>query len=105
MHPAAAARENIKLHHSNHEKALHQRHAQLALKTHIACHCAGDVPNLFGADDMEAISAGVRPAMAAAGLPINKMTIYSYFINRCEAMQCSACIQFGVHVADSSGGC
>jgi hypothetical protein len=33
---------------------------------------------------MEAISAGVRPAMAAAGLPINKVTIYSYFINRCD---------------------
>ncbi|KAF6265909.1 dynein heavy chain 2 [Scenedesmus sp. NREL 46B-D3] len=43
---------------------------------------AGDVPNLFGPDDMEAIAAGVRPAMVAAGLPINKMTIYSYFINR-----------------------
>ncbi|WIA31960.1 hypothetical protein OEZ86_002815 [Tetradesmus obliquus] len=43
---------------------------------------AGDVPNLFGPEDMEAIAAGVRPAMAAAGLPINKMTIYSYFVNR-----------------------
>ena len=36
----------------------------------------------MGPDDLEQISAGVRPAMAAAGLTINKMTIYSYFVNR-----------------------
>jgi hypothetical protein len=52
---------------------------------------AGDVPNLFGPEDMEAISAGVRPAMAAAGLPINKMTIYSYFVNRYAVAGGHAC--------------
>jgi dynein heavy chain, axonemal len=43
---------------------------------------SGEVPNLLGNDDMEAISAAMRPLMMAAGLPITKQTIYSYFVNR-----------------------
>jgi hypothetical protein len=90
------------LHHQAHEEPLHasllgNADAQLAIGT-CACPCAGDVPNLFGPDDMEAISAGVRPAMAAAGLPINKMTIYSYFINRCEATLCFCAISCACRV-------
>ena len=43
---------------------------------------AGEVPNLLGNDDMEAISAAMRPLMVAAGLPVTKVSIYSYFVNR-----------------------
>lgn len=47
-----------------------------------ACQPAGEVPNLLGPDDLEQISAALRPAMAAAGLIINKTTIYDYFVSR-----------------------
>ncbi len=40
------------------------------------------MPNLLGNDDMEAIGAAMRPLMMAAGLPITKQGIYSYFVNR-----------------------
>ena len=43
---------------------------------------SGEVPNLFGNDDMEAISNTMRPLMLAAGLPVTKMGLYSFFINR-----------------------
>ncbi len=43
---------------------------------------AGEVPNLLGSDDLEQITAAVRPAMMAAGLTVNKMTVYSYYVNR-----------------------
>ncbi len=43
---------------------------------------AGEVPNLISNDDMEAISAAMRPLMQAAGLPVTKPAIYSYFVSR-----------------------
>lgn len=43
---------------------------------------SGEVPNLIGNDDIEQISNAMRPLMLAAGLPVTKMGIYSYFINR-----------------------
>ncbi|KAF8071068.1 Dnah1 [Scenedesmus sp. PABB004] len=46
---------------------------------------SGEVPNLLGPDDLEAIAAGVRPAMAAAGLAVTKQSIYSFFVSRVRA--------------------
>ncbi|GMH32802.1 hypothetical protein BSKO_00636 [Bryopsis sp. KO-2023] len=43
---------------------------------------AGEVPNLMGNDDMEEIASAVRPLMQSAGLPVTKMTMYAYFLNR-----------------------
>ena len=43
---------------------------------------SGEVPNLMGSDDLEQIGAAMRPVMAAAGLPITKMSLYSTFITR-----------------------
>lgn len=48
----------------------------------LAC-LAGEVPDLLGADDLEEIGNALRPSMAAAGLPVTKMSIYSYFVSRC----------------------
>ncbi|KAG2485619.1 hypothetical protein HYH03_015682 [Edaphochlamys debaryana] len=46
---------------------------------------SGEVPNLWGNDDQEAIANAMRPLMAAQGLPITKMGISTFFINRCRA--------------------
>jgi dynein heavy chain len=43
---------------------------------------SGEVPNLLGNDDMEAIGAAMRPLMMTAGLPVTKQGIYAYFVNR-----------------------
>ncbi|GFH08631.1 uncharacterized protein HaLaN_03620, partial [Haematococcus lacustris] len=43
---------------------------------------AGEVPNLLGNEDLEAISAGIRPIMMAQGLPVTKQAIYTFFVNR-----------------------
>ncbi|KAG2439747.1 hypothetical protein HYH02_010624 [Chlamydomonas schloesseri] len=43
---------------------------------------SGEVPNLWGNDDQEAIANAMRPLMAAAGLPITKMGISTFFVNR-----------------------
>lgn len=43
---------------------------------------AGEVPNLMGVDDLEEIGNAMRPLMAAAGIPVTKMAIYSFFVNR-----------------------
>ncbi len=43
------------------------------------------MPNLWGNDDQEAIANAMRPLMAAAGLPVTKMGIATFFINRCRA--------------------
>jgi len=48
----------------------------------LAC-LAGEVPDLLGADDIEEIGNALRPSMAAAGLPVTKMSIYSFFVSRC----------------------
>jgi hypothetical protein len=42
----------------------------------------GEVPDLLGPDDIEEISNGLRPIMAAAGMPITKMSVYSFFVLR-----------------------
>eukprot|EP00951_Prasinocladus_malaysianus_P047349 scaffold650029_cov45-Prasinocladus_malaysianus.AAC.1 len=43
---------------------------------------SGEVPNLMKTDDLEEISAAVRPMMQAAGLPITKNGIYAFFVKR-----------------------
>lgn len=45
--------------------------------------CAGEVPDLLGNDDLEEIGNALRPIMAAAGMPITRMSIYSFFVSRC----------------------
>ena len=40
----------------------------------------------MGNDDMEAIGAAVRPLMLAEGLPVTKMGMYSYFVNRARSL-------------------
>lgn len=61
---------------------------------------AGEVPNLLGNDDMEQISAAMRPLMTAAGLPITKMTIYSFFVNRVRSyLHLVLCFRCGQHPA------
>lgn len=40
---------------------------------------SGEVPNLMNNEDMEEIGSAVRPLMQAAGLPVTKMGMYSYF--------------------------
>jgi len=40
---------------------------------------SGEVPNLWGNEDVENISNAVRPVMAASGMVINKMSIYNFF--------------------------
>jgi dynein heavy chain len=37
----------------------------------------------MGPDDMEEIAAALQPAMAAAGLAVNKMTVNTFFVQRC----------------------
>ena len=46
---------------------------------------SGDVPNLYGNDDIEQINAAMRPLMTAAKLPITKMGMFAYYINRVQA--------------------
>jgi dynein heavy chain, axonemal len=46
---------------------------------------AGEVPNMFAGDDLEAIGAAMRPLCAAAGLPATKQAVYSFFVNRVRA--------------------
>ncbi|MEW5298367.1 MAG: hypothetical protein WDW36_001499 [Sanguina aurantia] len=43
---------------------------------------AGEVPNLIGNDDMEQISAALRPMMAVLGLAITRQSLYSFFVTR-----------------------
>ena len=43
---------------------------------------AGEVPNLWAQEDMDAILNGVRPICQQAGLPLTKMSIYAEFIRR-----------------------
>eukprot|EP00698_Gefionella_okellyi_P007651 TRINITY_DN186_c0_g4_i1.p1 TRINITY_DN186_c0_g4~~TRINITY_DN186_c0_g4_i1.p1 ORF type:complete len:3955 (+),score=1074.62 TRINITY_DN186_c0_g4_i1:43-11907(+) len=43
---------------------------------------SGEIPNLFPADELEAVITEVRPAVRAAGLPETRESIYAYFINR-----------------------
>ena len=47
---------------------------------------SGEVPNLMRNEDMEEITAAVRPLMQAAGLPITKNGIYAYFIKRVRSL-------------------
>ncbi|GAX80571.1 hypothetical protein CEUSTIGMA_g8008.t1 [Chlamydomonas eustigma] len=46
---------------------------------------SGEVPNLMNNEDMETIGNAMRPIMQSAGLPITKMGMYSYFINRARS--------------------
>ncbi|EFJ44216.1 dynein heavy chain 2 [Volvox carteri f. nagariensis] len=46
---------------------------------------SGEVPNLWGNDDQEAITSAMRPIMTAAGIPVTKMSIATTFVNRCRA--------------------
>jgi len=39
----------------------------------------------MGNDDMDAIGNAMRPIMQAAGMPITKMGMYSYFIDRARS--------------------
>lgn len=50
----------------------------------VAWHAAGEVPDLLGADDLEEIASTLRPIMAAAGMPITKMSIHNFFVSRCD---------------------
>lgn len=40
------------------------------------------MPNLIGNEDMEQISAVLRPIMALLGLAITKQSLYSFFVTR-----------------------
>lgn len=40
----------------------------------------------MGNDDLEEIGAAMRPLMAAEGLPITKMGMYAYFVNRARSL-------------------
>ena len=46
---------------------------------------SGEVPNLMSNDDLETIGNAMRPLMQAEGLPITKMALYSYFVNRARS--------------------
>ena len=43
---------------------------------------AGDVPNLFDDNEVQNIQTSMRPLCQAAGLPLNKVALYSHFIKR-----------------------
>ena len=45
----------------------------------------GDVPNLFDDNDVNSITATMRPLCQAAGLPLTKVALYGYFIKRVRA--------------------
>jgi len=47
---------------------------------------SGEVPNLWGNDDVEAISAALRPVMQGKDMVITKMTIHNFFISRVRSM-------------------
>lgn len=54
------------------------------LVTAIVLLCfVGEVPDLLGVDDLEEITNSLRPIMAAAGLPVTKTGVYSFFVSRC----------------------
>ena len=40
----------------------------------------------MGNDDMEAIANAMRPLMLAEGLPITRMGLYTYFVNRARSL-------------------
>ena len=46
---------------------------------------SGDVPNLYGNDDLEQIGAVIRPIMQAANIPITKQAIFAQYVNRVQA--------------------